>query len=187
MDNQATRSKYLSMLLRHKPEKANLDLDREGWCSIQQLVENTDFTLNELMEIVRDDEKQRYATNPAYSEAVQSGEPPTEIRANQGHSTSDVKMTFKTVVPPTVLYHGADDQFIEIIFKKGLLPIKRHHVHLSATVDVAEAVGGRRKRGYRVLQIDAKQMVADGLQFYISENGVYLADHVPPQYLKEHV
>lgn len=173
------------MLLRHKPEKANLTLDLQGWCSIQQLVENTDFTLIELMNIVRDDEKLRYAVNPPFSECLQTGEPPIEIRASQGHSTSDVKMTFKKVIPPVILYHGADDQFFEIIMKQGLKPIKRHHVHLSSTVDVAEAVGGRRKKGYRVLEIDAKSMVADGLQFYISENNVYLSDHVPPKYLKD--
>jgi len=176
MDNQATRSKYLSMLLRHKPEKANLHLDREGWCSVAELFTNTDFKAEELYAIVHSDDKQRYALSADK----------LKIRANQGHSTSDVRMTFKSVVPPPVLYHGADDGFIEIIFKKGLLPIKRHHVHLSATVDVAEAVGGRRKRGYRVLEVDAARMIADGLKFYISENGVYLADHVPPQYLKEH-
>jgi putative RNA 2'-phosphotransferase len=186
MDTQATRSKYLSMLLRHKPEKANLELSREGWCSIQELIENTDFTLVELMNIVRDDQKQRYATNPSFGECLRTGEQPTEIRANQGHSTKNVKMTFQKVVPPVVLYHGADDQFIDVIFKKGLMPIKRHHVHLSATVDVAEAVGGRRKNGYKVLEIDAKAMAADGFLFYISENGVYLADHVSAKYLKEH-
>lgn len=175
------------MLLRHKPEKARLNLDSEGWCSIQQLVENTDFTLVELMNIVRDDEKSRYAVQPSFSECLQTGEPPTSIRANQGHSTSNVKMTFSKVIPPTKLYHGADDQYMDVIMKRGLLPMKRHHVHLSATVDVAEAVGGRRRHGYQVLEIDAKAMVADGLQFYISENGVYLADHVPAKYLKEHV
>lgn len=163
-----------------------MTLDREGWCSIQQLIENTDFTLTEVMNIVRDDQKKRYSVLPTISECLQSGDPPTQIRANQGHSTANVRMTFKKIIPPVLLFHGADEQFIDIIFRKGLLPMKRHHVHLSATVDVAEAVGGRRRRGYRVLEVDSKRMTEDGLQFYISDNGVYLAEHVPPKYLKEH-
>lgn len=175
------------MLLRHKPERANLTLDKEGWCSIQELIENTDFTLKELVEIVQNDSKGRYALNPTFGECLESGEQPEWIRANQGHSTDIVRMTFKKVMPPPVLYHGADAAFIDLIYKRGLLPMRRHHVHLSATVDVAEAVGGRRRSGYRVLQIDAARMVSDGRQFYISENGVYLVDHVPPQYLKDHV
>lgn len=173
------------MLLRHSPQKANLTLDREGWCSIQELVTNTDFSVRELVQIVQDDSKTRYAFMPSLGECLETGAPPDSIRANQGHSTSSVLMIFKKVIPPSVLYHGTGNEFIVQILKQGLLPIKRHHVHLSATVDVAEAVGGRRKQGFIVLQVDAKQMVADGLQLFISENNVYLANHVPSKYLKE--
>lgn len=163
------------MLLRHRPEKANLTLNREGWCSIQQLITNTDFTEAELSSIVFDDDKSRYS----FSKDASS------IRANQGHSTSNVRMTFEVTIPPPILYHGASEEFIDVIRKKGLLPMKRHHVHLSKTIDVAEAVGGRRRKGYIVLSIDAKQMLTDGYKFMISENGVYLSDHIPAKYLKE--
>ncbi len=174
--HQESRSKYLSMLLRHKPEKAKLTLDREGWCSIEQLLTNTDFSRGELYDIVDQDEKSRYALSP---DAL-------NIRASQGHSTSGVKMTFKSAIPPPVLYHGATEQFIDQILKQGLKPMNRHHVHLSETLDVAETVGGRRKHGFVVLEIDAARMITAGLKFLISENGVWLIDHVPPEYLKEY-
>lgn len=182
---QNERSKHLSYLLRHRPEAANLDLDKEGWCSIQQLTENTDFTVDELFTIVREDKKQRYSVLPSFSEALQTGEQPTEIRANQGHSTHEVDITFKVAVPPVKLYHGADSRALAEIQKLGLLPMRRHHVHLSADVHTAEAVGGRRRSGHAVLEVDAKAMVADGIKFYISDNNVWLVDAVPPKYLKE--
>lgn len=187
MTTQAERSKYLSYLLRHKPETAKLTLDKEGWCSIEQLLANTDFTLEELEAIVAQDSKQRYAMR--YWEMLDEGIPPTteptDIRANQGHSTKNVKMTFKTAVPPPKLFHGADDQFLHIIMKDGLLPIRRHHVHLSFDIETAQAVGGRRKSGHTVLVIDAAAMLRDGHKFFISDNGVWLSDHVPPKYLSK--
>lgn len=177
MKSENERSKHLSYLLRHRPEAANLTLDKEGWCSVEQLFQNTDFKAEELYEIVMNDAKKRYSLS----------EDKHFIRANQGHSTSEVKMTFKTAIPPVTLYHGADGRYIDEIFKKGLLPMRRHHVHLSADIHTAEAVGGRRRTGHVVLEIDAKKMLEDGFKFYISDNGVWLVNAAPPKYLKEHV
>lgn len=187
MTTKQQRSKHLSYLLRHRPEAANLVLDEEGWCSIEQLLTNTDFTLEELETIVAEDAKQRYAIR--YWEMEDSGVPttrePMDIRANQGHSTKSVKMTFKVAVVPPKLFHGADDKSLAVILKDGLKPIRRHHVHLSADVETAVDVGGRRKSGFTVLAINAKAMLADGHKFYISDNGVWLSDHVPPNYLTQ--
>ena len=180
------RSKYLSLLLRHKPETAKLTLDKEGWCDIYQLTTNTDFTPEELEEIVATDTKGRYTIRYWEMGGEDSGLPytkcPDRIRANQGHSTKSVNMTFKKGVPPAVLYHGADTRFRASIRKEGLKPMQRHHVHLSHDRTTAEAVGARRKK-YTIFFVDAKRMFADGHAFYISENGVWLVDHVPPQYL----
>lgn len=181
------RSKYLSYLLRHKPEAANLKLDREGWCSIESLLENTDFTIEELEGIVAEDTKGRYSFQ--YWEMADAGIPttrePVSIRANQGHSTESVRMTFKKGVPPVQLYHGADETRLGPIFGDGLRPMSRHHVHLSKDIETAQQVGGRRRKGYVVLVIDAKAMLADGHTFFISDNGVWLVEHVPAKYIKE--
>lgn len=169
------RSKYLSLLLRHKPENANLTLDKEGWCSLRQLLENTDFTMDEIDSIVENDEKNRYTISDDW----------LKIRANQGHSTAKVKLTFKKAIPPVVLYHGTTASAWTVIAKTGLQPMSRHHVHLSHDVATAKVVGGRRHSPMVILAIDAKQMLADGYTFYISENGVWLADHVPKKYITE--
>ena len=169
----SNRSKYLAMILRHKPESANLTLDKEGWCAVSSLIKNAQFTLAELEEIVSTDDKKRYSFN----------ENKTKIRANQGHST-DVKLTFKKAVPPPKLYHGADDKALDLIFKHGLKPMARHHVHLSHDLETAIKVGQRRK-SFTILEIDAAQALADKVDFYISENGVWLADSISPKYISK--
>jgi putative RNA 2'-phosphotransferase len=174
MNSTAERSKYLSYLLRHAPEKANLTLDKQGWCLIDQLLANTDFTEEELSSIVFNDTKGRYSFD-AFA---------TSIRANQGHSTDTVKLTFKKAVPPVVLYHGTHDGAVENILKVGLQPMSRHHVHLSADLDTAQNVGGRRKRGVVVFTVDTKTMLANGYDFFLSDNGVWLVNTVPPPFLK---
>lgn len=170
------RSKYLSYLLRHNPEKAGLTLDSEGWIKVSELCTATDFTPKELEQIAKADAKGRYTIEGW----------PLKIRANQGHSTEQVKLTFAKAIPPVVLYHGTHISNMPSITKKGLLPMKRHHVHLSGDFDTAMAVARRgksRASDVTVLKVDAKQMLTDGVMFYKSDNGVWLVDHVDSKYL----
>jgi putative RNA 2'-phosphotransferase len=188
MTNALTeKSKFLSYVLRHKPEAAKLTLDKEGWCNIEQLIKNTNLTLEEIEQIVAEDSKGRYTIK--YWEMGGGGLPetkePFKIRANQGHSTSDVRLTFNKAVPPVELYHGTNDKIIGAIMKEGLLPMNRHHVHLSKDRQVAETVGGRRKGGLVILKIDCKAMLADGHAFFLSENGIWLVDAVPAKYISQ--
>jgi len=165
------KSKFLSYILRHKPEEAHLTLDKEGWVAIADVVKNTSLTLDEIKQIAAMDEKGRYS--------IENG----KIRANQGHSTKQVRMTFDRAVPPVTLYHGTKVENLARVMKEGILPMSRHHVHLAADDTDAKEVAGRRRGSAVTLRIDAKQMLADGVQFYISENGVWLVDKVDPKYI----
>lgn len=170
------KSKFISYVLRHKPDAIGIRLNKEGWTDIDELLSKTTkpiITRAELEKIVAEDEKGRYTIQGNL------------IRANQGHSTNQVRMIFKKGVPPVKLFHGADSTAIHEIMKNGLKPMARHHVHLSCDLSTAEQVGGRRRRGYIVLVIDAKKMLSDGHTFFLSENGIWLIDHVPPKYLTE--
>jgi putative RNA 2'-phosphotransferase len=104
------------------------------------------------------------------------------IRANQGHST-DVKINFEEVKPPTILYHGAPVGVIDAIMKEGLKKMNRHHVHLSPDRETAAKVGSRRGK-FEILEIEAMRLRADGHKIYMSANGVYLTDEVPPEYIR---
>ena len=176
MKDLVKASKYISLLLRHKPEEGNLTLNKEGYCPTVDLIRAVKrkfdwFTLNDLYDIVASDEKGRYSFN----------EVKTMIRANQGHSTNQVDLTFKEIVPPDILYHGTATRFLNDIDKEGLKPMSRQYVHLSKDIETAAKVGTRHGELY-IINIDAKKMYEDGYKFYLSDNGVYLTKTVPNKY-----
>jgi len=167
------QSRFLSFILRHRPEAAGLKLDKDGWAVVAEIIANTDITVNILYEIVRTDSKGRYSLNEGL----------TKIRANQGHSTNMVDLKFQQGVPPPVLFHGTGSHAVADILKQGLVPMTRHYVHLSKDLETAIGVGSRRKHGFTILKIDAAKMLADGLKFFVSDNGVWLATAVPAKYI----
>jgi len=170
-------SKLIALVLRHKPDALGLRLDPHGWASTEELVEKLNelqpFGMEQLEEIVRTDNKQRYSFNADK----------TLIRANQGHSIP-VDLELEPVVPPAVLWHGTGEKYMESIREKGLLPKGRQHVHLSADPDTAVSVGKRHGKPV-LLEVSAEKMAQDGYSFYRSENGVWLTDAVPKEYLCE--
>jgi putative RNA 2'-phosphotransferase len=171
-------SKYLSYVLRHKPENIGLHLDNEGWASVEDLLDKSQekwptLTLTKLQHIVATDDKGRYSFST-------DG---TRIRAVQGHSTDKVQMKLQKAVPPVVLYHGTPPKFQAPIESQGLQKQQRHHVHLSADLETAVLVGKRRHKDPVIFKVDAAAMLRDGHIFYLSENSVWLVDAVPSKYL----
>ena len=178
MNPQQTKkiSKFLSLVLRHQPDKSGIVLDDAGWTSVDTLLtqlENTGHTVSRegLHTVVAENDKQRF----------QFSEDRTLIRATQGHSV-DVELGYEKSSPPDVLCHGTPTKFVDSIRTTGLTKQKRHHVHLHVDQNLAASVGQRRGQAV-VLTIDAKQMEADGFDFFVSPNGVWLTDNVPPQYI----
>jgi putative RNA 2'-phosphotransferase len=167
-------SKFLSYVLRHHPESIDITLDPNGWVAIDVLLaaltaHGRPLARGELEEIVRTSDKQRFAID---------GE---RIRANQGHSI-DVDLALSPRDPPATLYHGTVDRFVEPIRREGLIKGARTHVHLSADVETARNVGGRRGKPV-VLTVDARAMHAAGHLFFVSANGVWLVEHVPSRFI----
>ena len=170
-------SKFLSLVLRHKPETIGLSLDANGWADTHELLEKLNghgqpLTLDQLQHVVATNDKQRFAFSADL----------TKIRASQGHSL-EVDLAYEEREPPDVLYHGTAEKNIAAIRKEGLKKGKRHHVHLSLDVTTAKAVGSRYGKPV-VLTIHAKQMMVDCFPFYQATNGVWLTEWVPPQYIK---
>ena len=168
-------SRFLSLILRHHPEKIGITLDEHGWASVAKLLVNMSKThpidMNILEKIVRTDNKQRYSFN----------EDKTLIRANQGHSI-DVDVELQKKEPPKVLYHGTGKKYISSIDKNGLLPKSRLYVHLSADEGTAITVGSRHGDPV-VYNVLANEMYLNGYEFYQSVNGIWLTKKVPIQYL----
>jgi putative RNA 2'-phosphotransferase len=170
-------SKYLSYHLRHHPHKLGLKLESGGWVSVVELLDAAKkdkflITYSELKEIVANNDKKRFSFDTTE----------THIRANQGHSV-EVDLQLEPVVPPDVLYHGTSQGAVQSILEGGLQKMSRHHVHLSFDIATAKNVGSRRGRPV-IFAVDALTMHQDGYLFYRSNNGVWLVDLVPPNYLK---
>lgn len=176
-DNKRGTSKFISLILRHRPETIGIALDERGWADVRALIDGVNatgkhrLTPEALEEIVRSDEKQRYAFNDDH----------TLIRANQGHSISvDVELEKKT--PPHVLYHGTGEKYADAIEREGLIPKGRLYVHLSADAETARKVGSRHGRPV-VYRVDCQGMAADGYAFFLSANRIWLTKRVPARYL----
>lgn len=167
-------SRYISMLLRHKPEAAGISLDKNGWANVEELVNGVSKThfldMETLEEIVATDDKQRYSFN----------ESKTKIRANQGHSIG-IDVELEECEPPEYLWHGTGMKYVESIKQDGLIPKSRLYVHLSTDYETAVNVGSRHGQPY-VFKIDAKSMSEDGIKFYKSVNGVWMTECVPSCY-----
>lgn len=178
MTNKMTSlSKLMSYALRHHPEELGIKLDENGWVSLKtftQALQSRDRTISvdEVRNVVESCEKQRFSIDEAQQ----------KIRANQGHSIQ-VDLQLEAKQPPNILYHGTVDRFLDSIFRDGLLPQLRHHVHLTESLNTAKSVGARRGRAV-ILEIETRELVSNGAQFYLSENQVWLIDHVPSQYIK---
>ncbi|HEX2630750.1 MAG TPA: RNA 2'-phosphotransferase [Chitinophagaceae bacterium] len=169
-------SKFLSLLLRHQPEAIGLVLDEQGWVNTDDLInkiakQNPGFNLVALQHIVQTNAKQRFRFSDDGS----------KIRASQGHSI-EVELNYEEKQPPALLYHGTAEKNISSILAEGLHKRQRHHVHLSADTETSVKVGQRHGKPI-VLIIDAAAMFAAQHVFYQSDNGVWLTESVPSQFI----
>ncbi len=170
-------SKFLALVLRHKPDAAGITLDKHGWADVNELVrgirstKDPTFTHDDLTLIVVTDSKGRYSFD-------ESGK---RIRANQGHSVK-VDVELEELEPPLMLYHGTATKYMNSIEAEGLIPKSRLYVHLSDNVKTATDVGSRHGKPV-VYAVHAHKMFNDGYKFYKSVNGVWLTREVPTSYL----
>ena len=174
--NLKKMSTFLSLVLRHKPETVGLTLDEGGWLEVEALLtalnnQGKPLSLQELKRLVETNDKKRFEFSPDGA----------RIRASQGHAVT-VDLSLESIPPPEILYHGTVEKFLGSILKKGLQPRGRHHVHLSANRKTARSVGSRRGDPI-ILRVQAQEMAEAGFDFFRSVNGVWLTEHVPPNYL----
>lgn len=175
-DNFVKVSKFLSLVLRHKPEEIGLVLDDNGWADVDELIQLANqrgrrLTRPLLEQVVAANDKQRFAFSS-------DGR---RIRANQGHSI-EVDLALPPAEPPEVLYHGTAERFIDSIRSQGLHSASRQHVHLSRDIATATKVGQRHGQPV-VLVVRSGAMFAAGHNFMLSANGVWLTELVPVEYL----
>ena len=184
MKNMNELSKYLCLLLRHQPEKAELDMDVHGWVSVEQLIcglnAHSNYRLDRSMleEIVSEDKKGRYRFDEKHE----------KIKCCQGHSISWVEPELTYCVPPEYLYHGTTTKAAELIEKSGAIKkMQRHAVHMQADINKAWQSAERWHLTPVVLKIDAGKMADDGFKFGVTENEVWCTDEVPVKYISDRI
>lgn len=176
-ENLIPKSRFLSRVLRHRPDSIGIELDAQGWVGVQELLQKAagngmEISLDELERIVAENDKSRFAFSP-------DG---TKLRAVQGHSVNiDLGLTPKT--PPPVLYHGTVGKFLAAIRKEGLRPGTRQHVHLSETKELALSVGARRGKPV-ILVVETYPLLKEGAKFWQAENGVWLSEAIPARFIR---
>jgi putative RNA 2'-phosphotransferase len=177
LEDTIRTSKFLSLILRHEPERVGLRLGDAGWVAVEELLQAVNrhgvaLTLEQLRHVVATSDKKRFAFS----------EDGLRIRASQGHSV-EVDLHYPPQTPPEVLYHGTAVRFLDSIRRHGLRKMERHDVHLSAEAKVTVQVGGRHGQP-ALLTIRAGDMHRAGFVFRCSANGVWLVDQVPSQFIE---
>ena len=180
-------SRSMCFILRHHPESIGIEMNKQGWVKAEELItlynrkhgsEKKYLSLPVLLYIVQNDEKERYGLRLDQGTLM--------IRCSQGHSIDWLELDYAEAEPPAVLYHGTRTAFLDSIFREGLKPVNRTHVHLSKDYDTAVSVSKRHKKQGSpvILTVNAEQMRKDGYSFFLSENNVWLCKQVPAEYLK---
>jgi putative RNA 2'-phosphotransferase len=151
-------------------------LSPQGWASIDELIikshtAGTRFSREDLLRVVENNDKKRFTLSD-------DGQ---RIRAAQGHSVT-VELGLTPREPPPVLFHGTATRFVESILSEGLKPQSRQQVHLSADEATAHRVAQRHGEPV-ILPVEALRMHANGFHFFLADNGVWLTDRVPPEFL----
>lgn len=169
-------SRFLTLVLRHRPDLIGIDLDRAGWADIDRMLRamkrhGRQISRSRLLDIVAEDEKARFTLSV-------DGR---RIRAAQGHSIA-LDLELSPSVPPGTLYHGTARHNLDAIFAEGLHPRQRQLVHLSHAIETARTVGARHGKPV-VLTVDCAAMIPEGYVFFLSENGIWMTTSVPARFI----
>jgi putative RNA 2'-phosphotransferase len=169
-------SKFLSFVLRHRPDHIGLALDGGGWAEVRELIDRAShvgvsLSADLIRQVVEEGDKRRFSLSPDGG----------RIRADYGHSVHvDIGAPAK---PPARLYHGTATRYLASIRRDGLLPGGRQLVHLSSDRQTAASVGRRHGRE-TVLVIESGDMHAGGHEFFRRESGVWLTSSVPVEFIR---
>ena len=167
-------SRFLTFLLRHKPNDYPLAIDREGFASWPEVVDMVqerfyDVTEEQIRSLIAGAEKKRFELRG------------DKVRATYGHSFP-VDLGATAAEPPAELYFGAARDLAQSMLRSGLKPRDRQYVHLSVTAAEAESVARRHDPSPEIIVVDAEAAHAEGIRFYAS-GPLFLVENMPAKFL----
>jgi putative RNA 2'-phosphotransferase len=177
--NHDALSKTISHALRHKPEAYGIELNSEGWVSLeklyeaikQQVLSSGQLEIEDILEMIASAKKQRHEIKDGM------------IRAIYGHST-DINPEYQHTTPPFKLYHGTSKEAVSTILHEGLKPMSRLFVHLSADKNMAHTVGKRKEREPAILKVQALEANKAGVRFYHANKDVWLSEFILVKFIE---
>ncbi|WP_059172942.1 RNA 2'-phosphotransferase [Bacillus sp. FJAT-27445] len=170
-------SKEMSYALRHAPWEYELELDNDGWVSVEQVLNALQHN-SEWVSINESDLRKMIEVSDKERHQIQNG----RIRALYGHSVPQ-KILKKEGNPPPILFHGTARRIVDDIFSNGLQPMARQYVHLSIDVETANLVGKRKDSNPVILKVNSVEALMEGIKFYQGNNDIWLADSIPPKFI----
>lgn len=177
--NTVEISRFLSQILRHIPWEYELELDKEGWVSVDAVIDAVRREKPKWSELSASDIELVIASGERQRHEIKEG----NIRALYGHSLPG-RLDKSCATPPKWLFHGTSSEVVEDILRLGLRPMSRQFVHLSTNVHTAQMVGLRKTKSPTILRIYAELAASEGCTFYVGNSRVWLADLVPSQYVE---
>lgn len=171
-------SKTAAHALRHEPWLYGLELDDDGWVEVRDLVAALKAARREWSAIDEETIAAMVASSPKNRYELDAD----RVRARYGHSTSR-RIVYPPSEPPEMLFHGTSPEVVAHILREGLTPRSRQYVHLAVDPQIAREVGSRKAPAPTLLRVRALDAQRNGIHFYRGNDIVWLADHVPPQFI----
>jgi putative RNA 2'-phosphotransferase len=187
-------SKYLALILRHKPEIVDTSLDESGWAKISleeiaqriaRLDQFTWVTLHDIEEVVRIDPKGRYEITL---------ELPRRIRATYGHSIATKGLLDSPDEAgdlPQIAYYGCSSTDLPTLLRMGITGSDRAFIHLSVNKNDALAIArkkvGRNDRSSipRIISINVEAACRLNVKFKLLTPLVIISENIPPEFISE--
>jgi len=199
--NMKKLSHALSWALRHSAPAIGLPINPGGWVPVQKILASKHprlkgVTLEAMEEVVATSDKKRFALSMRPSSEFESlmdahadwndNEEILCIRANQGHSIKTIdpslllrKLSAEELLSLPCIVHGSHMEAWKSISKQGLSKMNRTHIHFATGLPEDKTViSGMRRNASIFIYVDPEACMKDGIEFFISENGVVLTDGI---------
>ena len=173
-------SKFLSLILRHKPQVGPITLDDRGFCAIDELLTATNKKLPfavERKDIIAlteppstPNEKRRFELEGNF------------VRAGHGHSV-EIK-GYRQCKPIGPLFHATPTKAVSSIQESGLKAMRRERVHLSYDKAITVEAARRQSKQVTLVEVNIEAALAAGVEFYESaDERIVLSTDIPPNCL----
>ncbi|XP_029964867.1 tRNA 2'-phosphotransferase 1 [Salarias fasciatus] len=176
-DRDTCLSKSMSYALRHGASQMGLHMGTDGFLFVEELLAHPQFrsySVEDVERVVATNDKQRFKLRSHPEDGR------LQIRANQGHSVQVTDLELRPVLAgspdcPAEAVHGSYLRNWSSIQQQGLSRMRRTHIHLASGLPGEDGViSGMRKDCDLAVFIDVPRALADGVEFFWSENGVLL-------------